>query len=51
MSPPATSGFRAKAVLTRYPEGIMVQRTGAGPIWIPEDAIIAIRTEKIAVAG
>ncbi|WNG89863.1 transporter [Mycobacterium sp. ITM-2016-00317] len=39
-------GFRAKAVLTRYPEGIMLQRTGAGPIWIPDDAISEIRTEK-----
>lgn len=39
-------GFRAKAVLTRYPEGIMLQRTGAGPIWIPDDSISAIRTEK-----
>ena len=29
-------GYRAKAVLTRYPEGIMLQRTGAGPIWIPK---------------
>lgn len=43
-------GFRAKAVLTRYPEGIMVQRTGAGPIWIPDDTITAIRTEK-SLAG
>lgn len=39
-------GFRAKAVLTRYPEGIMLQRTGAGPIWIPDEAIAEIRTEK-----
>ncbi|PRC43542.1 transporter [Mycobacterium sp. ITM-2017-0098] len=39
-------GFRAKAVLTRYPEGIMLQRTGSGPIWIPDDAIAEIRTEK-----
>ncbi|MCB0950920.1 MAG: transporter [Mycobacterium sp.] len=39
-------GFRAKAVLSRYPEGIMLQRKGAAPIWIPEDAIIEIRTEK-----
>jgi hypothetical protein len=39
-------GYRAKAVLTRYPEGIMLQRTGAGPIWIPDDSIEAIRTEK-----
>ena len=43
-------GYRTKAVLTRYPEGIMLQRTGAGPIWIPEDAITAIRTE-LGVAG
>ncbi|MGB0436025.1 MAG: transporter [Mycobacterium sp.] len=39
-------GFRAKAVLSRYPEGIMLQREGAGPIWIPDDAIVEIRTEK-----
>jgi hypothetical protein len=43
-------GYRAKAVLTRYPEGIMLQRNGAGPIWIPDDAIAAIRTEK-GIAG
>lgn len=39
-------GFRAKAVISRYPEGIMLQRTGAGPIWIPDDAIVGIRAEK-----
>ncbi|MCV7155371.1 PH-like domain-containing protein [Mycolicibacterium pyrenivorans] len=39
-------GYRAKAVLSRYPEGIMLQRTGAGPIWIPDDAIVDIRCEK-----
>jgi hypothetical protein len=43
-------GYRAKAVLTRYPEGIMLQRTGAAPIWIPDDSIEAIRTEK-GIAG
>jgi hypothetical protein len=43
-------GDRTKAVLTRYPEGIMVQRTGANPIWIPDEAISAIRTEK-GIAG
>lgn len=42
----ADLGFRAKAVLTRYPEGIMLQRNGAGPIWIPDDAIAGIRTER-----
>lgn len=39
-------GYRSKAVLTRYPEGIMVQRSGASPIWIPEESITAIRTER-----
>lgn len=43
-------GFRAKAVLSRYPEGIMLQRKGAGPIWIPEDSIVEIRAEK-SLAG
>ena len=43
-------GYRAKAVITRYPEGIMLQRSGAAPIWIPGDAIEAIRTEK-GIAG
>jgi hypothetical protein len=38
-------GFRSKAVLTRYPEGILLERSGATPIWIPQDAITAIRTE------
>jgi hypothetical protein len=43
-------GFRSKAVLTRYPEGIMLQRTGAGPMWIPDESITAIRTER-GIAG
>jgi hypothetical protein len=43
-------GYRSKAVLTRYPEGIMLQRNGAGPIWIPDETIQAIRTEK-GIAG
>ncbi|MCH9669232.1 MAG: transporter [Actinomycetia bacterium] len=42
----ADLGFRAKAVLSRYPEGIMLQRMGAGPIWIPDDAVVEIRAEK-----
>ncbi len=46
----ADLGFRAKAVLTRYPEGIMMQRTGAGPIWIPAEMITGIRAEK-SLAG
>ncbi|MCV7256623.1 transporter [Mycobacterium hackensackense] len=43
-------GFRAKGALTRYPEGIMVQRSGTGPIWIPDESIVVIRTER-AITG
>jgi hypothetical protein len=43
-------GYRTKAVLTRYPEGIMVERIRATPIWIPQESIIAIRTER-GIAG
>jgi phosphate/sulfate permease len=39
-------GFRSKAVLTRYPEGIMLQRIGATPIWIPDESIAVIRAER-----
>ena len=39
-------GYRTKSVLTRFPEGIMLQRSGAGPLWIPDGSIIAIRTER-----
>jgi hypothetical protein len=43
-------GYRSKAVLTRYPEGIMVQRSGTSPIWIPQQSITGIRTER-GIAG
>ena len=43
-------GYRSKAVLSRHPEGILVQRTRAQPIWIPEESIAAIRTER-GIAG
>lgn len=43
-------GYRSKAVITRYPEGVMLQRSGATPIWIPDEAITAIRTER-GIAG
>ncbi|BBY10818.1 hypothetical protein MMARJ_15580 [Mycobacterium marseillense] len=39
-------GYRSKAVLTRYAGGIMVERLRAHPIWIPRDAITAIRLER-----
>ena len=39
-------GYRSKAVLTRYPEGILVERIRAQPIWIPKDSITDIRCER-----
>ncbi|HTY27972.1 MAG TPA: transporter [Mycobacterium sp.] len=39
-------GYRSKAVLTRYSEGILLERSGATPIWIPQESITAIRTER-----
>ncbi|MFM8597671.1 MAG: transporter [Mycobacterium sp.] len=39
-------GDRAKAVLTRYPEGILVDRQGASPIWIPQASVTAVRSER-----
>ena len=39
-------GYRCKAVLTRYPEGILIERTYTGPIWIPDGAVINVRTER-----
>ena len=43
-------GYRSKAVLSRYPAGILLQRIRAQPIWIPTEAISAIRTQR-GVAG
>jgi len=43
-------GYRGMAVLTRYPEGIIVERIRAQPIWIPQESITAIRTER-GIAG
>jgi hypothetical protein len=39
-------GYRSKAVLTRYPEGILLERSRAHPIWIPQQSIAAVRTER-----
>ena len=43
-------GYRSKAVLTRYPEGIMLERVRSQPIWIPRESITAIRMER-GIAG
>ena len=39
-------GYRCNAVLTRYPKGILVERSGTGPIWIPQESIVGVRTER-----
>lgn len=39
-------GYRSKAVLTRYRKGILLERSGTGPIWIPEESIVGVRTER-----
>ncbi|OBA81285.1 transporter [Mycobacterium sp. 1164966.3] len=39
-------GYRTKAVMSRHPEGILIERIRARPIWIPGEAISAIRTER-----
>ncbi|OBK92412.1 transporter [Mycobacterium asiaticum] len=39
-------GYRSKAVLTRYTNGILVERIRAQPIWIPQESIVNIRTER-----
>jgi hypothetical protein len=43
-------GYRSKAVLSRYPEGILLERIRANPIWIPQESIAEVRTER-AMAG
>ncbi|MGX1807021.1 PH-like domain-containing protein [Nocardia sp. NPDC055321] len=39
-------GFRATAEMTRFERGILLERSGAGTIWIPEESITAVRTER-----
>ena len=38
-------GYRSKAALTRYPEGILLERSGASPIWIPQESLVGVRVE------
>ncbi|UFS97454.1 transporter [Nocardia huaxiensis] len=39
-------GFRATAEMTRFERGILLQRDGSAPIWIPQESITAVRTER-----
>ena len=43
-------GFRCRAVLTRYPEGILLERSGAAEIFMPGPTITGVRVES-ALAG
>lgn len=43
-------GHRAAAVLRLHPRGLLVDRTGASPLWIPADAVRDARTDR-ALAG
>lgn len=39
-------GHRAAGEISRYRSGVLLERDGASPIWIPQDSIRAIRTER-----
>ncbi len=39
-------GFRATGELSRWTRGILLERDGASAIWIPNESIRAIRTER-----
>ncbi|POX97918.1 transporter [Mycobacterium kansasii] len=43
-------GYRSKAVLTRHQDGILLERIGAQPLWIPWQSITALRAER-GIAG
>ncbi|WP_327118768.1 transporter [Nocardia sp. NBC_01730] len=39
-------GFRATAELTWFERGILLERDGATVLWIPQESITAVRTER-----
>jgi hypothetical protein len=43
-------GFRSAAKLELFPTGLLIDRTGATPLWIPADAVADARTDR-ALAG
>lgn len=43
-------GFRAAATMSLSREGLLIDRTGAGPLWIPAAALVSARTDR-ALAG
>ena len=43
-------GFRAAATMSLSRQGLLIERTGASPLWIPADALVSARTDR-ALAG
>lgn len=43
-------GFRAAATMSLSREGLLIERTGASPLWIPTASLLAARTDR-ALAG
>jgi hypothetical protein len=43
-------GFRAAATMSLSRQGLLIERTGASPLWIPADALLSARTDR-ALAG
>lgn len=43
-------GFRAAATMSLSREGVLIERTGASPLWIPAESLVSARTER-ALAG
>jgi hypothetical protein len=43
-------GFRAAARITLSKQGLLIDRTGASPLWIPTDRLVSARTDR-ALAG
>ena len=39
-------GVRAVAALTGYRQGVLLERKGAEPLWIPRAAIVSVRTDR-----
>ena len=43
-------GFRAAARIKLTKQGLLIDRTGASPLWIPADSLVSARTDR-ALAG
>ncbi len=39
-------GIRAAAALTGYRDGVLLERQGMDPVWIPRSAIVEVRTDR-----